>query len=71
VDLLIAASGKAVRMELVPERVRAGELQAVFGDPRLLWRLAGRLPDTDCPAVIERLWRDAAARAAGGLPCAA
>src|SRR5689334_22602748 len=38
-DRLITVSGKPVRTELVPERVRVGEFQAVFGDPGLLWRL--------------------------------
>jgi GDP-4-dehydro-6-deoxy-D-mannose reductase len=71
VDMLITASGKAVHMERVAGRVRAGELQAVFGDPGLLWRLAGRLPDTDYPAVIERIWRHTAARAAAASQCAA
>ena len=65
VDLLIAASGKPVRPELDPERVREGEMQAVFGDPGLLWRLTGRLEETDYPAVTARIWRDAEACAAG------
>jgi hypothetical protein len=43
----------------------------MFGDPGLLWRLTGKLPDTDYPAVIERIWRDAERRAAGGSQCAA
>ena len=65
VDLLIAASGKPVRPELDPERVRHGEMQAVFGDPGLLWRLTGRLEETDYPAVTARIWRDAEACGAG------
>jgi GDP-4-dehydro-6-deoxy-D-mannose reductase len=66
VEMLIAASGKAVRTELDPERVRPRELQAIYGDPDLLWRLAGRLPETDYPAVMMRIWRDVEARAARG-----
>jgi len=65
VDMLIAVSGKPVRTELAPERVRAGELRAIYGDPGLLWRLTGRLPETDYPAVIARIWQNAKACAAG------
>lgn len=65
VEMLIAASGKGVRPELDPKRMREGELRAMFGDPGLLWRLTGRLEETDYPAVMARLWQDAAARAAG------
>lgn len=65
VKMLIAASGKRVRLELDPERVRGGELRAVFGDPGLLWRLTGRLEDTDYKAVATRIWQDAATRAKG------
>jgi GDP-4-dehydro-6-deoxy-D-mannose reductase len=71
VDMLIAASGKPVRTELAPERVRAGELRAVYGDPGLLWRLTGGLPETDYPAVIARIWQDAKARATGASQWAA
>lgn len=71
VDMLIAASGKKVDVEIAPERVRPGEIRAVFGDPGLLWRLVGRLEDTDGPAVTARIWREAAARVVGEAPCAA
>lgn len=64
VALLIAASGKSVRPERDPERVRAGEARAMFGDPALLRRLTGGLEETDYPAVTARLWQDARAHAA-------
>ncbi len=67
VDMLIAASGKLVRPELALERVRKGELTAMFGDPGLLWRLTGRLEETDYPAVTARIWQDAEACAVGRL----
>lgn len=65
VEMLIAASGKTVRPELDPERVRKGEVRAMFGDPGLLRRLTGRLEETDYLAVTARIWRDAAACAMG------
>lgn len=67
VEMLIAASGKPVRPELDPERVREGELRAMFGDPGLLWRLTGRLDETDYPAVTAGIWQDAEACATGRL----
>lgn len=71
VEMLISASGKPVRPELDPKRVRGGELRAMFGDPGLLWRLTGRLEETDYPAVTARIWQDAEACAAGRSRCTA
>ena len=53
------------------QRVREGELRAVFGDPGLLRRLTGGPQETDYPAVTARIWHDAEACAAGGLRCTA
>jgi GDP-4-dehydro-6-deoxy-D-mannose reductase len=71
VDSLISVSGKPVRLEAAPERVRAGELRSVFGDADLLWRLTGKLQETNYPLVMARIWQDAEARAAGGSQWAA
>ena len=71
VAMLIAASGRQVRLERDPMRVRPGELRAIFGDPGLLSRLTGILPETDYPAVTELIWQDAAAYAAGRPGCMA
>ena len=67
VETLISVSGKPVRLEVAPERVRAGELRSIYGDPSLLWRLTGTLPETDFSRVMARIWEHAAAHAAGGL----
>lgn len=71
VDMLIAASGKLVRLELDPARVRVGEMRSIFGDPGLLWRLAGRLAETDYPAVTARIWQHAETCAARCPRCTA
>jgi len=63
VALLIAASGKAVRIAVDPARMRSNEVGSVFGDPALLSRLTGMLPQTDQRAVIGRIWTQAQARA--------
>ena len=42
VDMLIAVSGKPVRIELDPARLRGQERSTIFGDPTLLHHLAGR-----------------------------
>ncbi len=67
VDILIAESGKPVHLVTAPERVRAGELRSIYGDANLLWRLVGKLQETDYPRVIQGIWHDAAAHAAGRI----
>src|SRR5689334_6220311 len=42
VELLITVSGKPVRIELDPARLRGQERSTIFGDPTLLHHLAGR-----------------------------
>lgn len=63
VRLLVAASGKPVRLEVDPRRTRPGEMRAMYGDPGLLLRLVGDVGETDHAAVVERIWRHAAAAA--------
>jgi GDP-4-dehydro-6-deoxy-D-mannose reductase len=64
VELLITASGKPVRIELDPARLRGPERSSISGDPTLLHHLVGALPPTDDRAVIARIW----AHAHAGLP---
>jgi len=61
VELLITVSGKPVRIELDPARLRGQERSTIFGDPTLLHHLAGGLPTTDDRAVIARIWAHAQA----------
>jgi nucleoside-diphosphate-sugar epimerase len=61
VELLIAASGKTMTLEIIPERVRQGELNVVIGDTTLL-ASHGAAPHTDYRQVVERTWQDARMR---------
>ena len=65
VDTLIRASGKDVRFETEPERLRPGERQTVVGNPSRLAALGVVLPSTDYADVVARVWRDVALRCAG------
>jgi GDP-4-dehydro-6-deoxy-D-mannose reductase len=59
VDYLIDLSGKNVRVEPVPVRVRPNELAVVVGSTARLARLGARPPRTDYDDVMARVWHHA------------
>jgi len=67
VHILIRASGRDVRIETQPERLRPGELKTVIGNPSRLVSLGAVLPRTDCADIVARLWHDAELRSAGAV----
>ena len=66
VDKLIKASGKDVTIEIMPARVRAGEIRTVVGSTALLCRLGAAPPATDYDDLVARIWQDAQTRWAPG-----
>jgi GDP-4-dehydro-6-deoxy-D-mannose reductase len=65
VETLIDISGKKVTIEIIPARLRPGELGVVVGSTELLTRLGAAPPQTNYADVVARVWQDAATRWAG------